>query len=89
MPRTVLEAASIGRPAIVSDVPGCRHAVINGITGWYCKVSSDSSLAESMKNVLNMEPYQIEIFGSKARKLVEEKFSEDIVISKYSECLKF
>ncbi len=25
----MLEAASTGRPAIVSDVPGCRHAVID------------------------------------------------------------
>ncbi len=34
MPRTVLEAASMGRPAIVTDVPGCRQAVVNGETGW-------------------------------------------------------
>src|SRR5690606_15126711 len=27
MPRVVLEAASMGRPAIVTDVPGCRQSI--------------------------------------------------------------
>lgn len=34
MPRTVLEAAAMGRPAIVTDVPGCRQAIEAEITGW-------------------------------------------------------
>ncbi|ASK33650.1 hypothetical protein CEK62_04215 [Alcanivorax sp. N3-2A] len=49
MPRTVLEAASMGRPAIVSDVPGCRQAVEKGVTGWLCQVRDADSLAECME----------------------------------------
>ena len=33
MPRAVLEAAACARPLIVTDVPGCRHFVRNGIEG--------------------------------------------------------
>jgi glycosyltransferase involved in cell wall biosynthesis len=37
MPRTLLEAASMGLPVIASDVAGCRQAVVNGETGFLCK----------------------------------------------------
>ncbi|HOV65169.1 MAG TPA: glycosyltransferase, partial [Spirochaetia bacterium] len=33
-PRTLLEAASMGRPVIATDVPGCREAVEDGVNGY-------------------------------------------------------
>jgi glycosyltransferase involved in cell wall biosynthesis len=33
MPRAMLEAAGCGRPLIVTDVPGCRHFVRDGVEG--------------------------------------------------------
>lgn len=89
MPRTVLEAASIGRPSIVADVPGCRQAVQDGITGWYCEVKSEESLAKTMFSVIDMPIDQLDQFGLRARARVEEKFSEDIVISQYLNILPF
>jgi glycosyltransferase involved in cell wall biosynthesis len=87
MPRTVLEAASIGRPAIVSDVPGCRQSVVDGETGWYCQVRDADSLSERMLHVLKLSCEELEQFGLRARKRVEEKFSEKLVIDRYLECL--
>ena len=87
MPRTVLEAASIGRPAIVTDVPGCRQSVVEGETGWYCEVRDVESLAASMLHVLDMPFEEFEQFGLRARHRVEEEFSEELVISRYLECL--
>ena len=87
MPRTVLEAASIGRPAIVTNVPGCRQSVANGETGWYCEVRNAQSLAMAMLHVLELPFRELEKFGLRARRRVEEKFSEELVISRYLECL--
>ena len=38
IPRTMLEAAAMAKPLIVSDAPGCKDVVINGKTGFLCKV---------------------------------------------------
>ena len=34
--RVLLEAASVGRPIIASNVPGCKDIVIEGKNGFFC-----------------------------------------------------
>ena len=87
MPRTVLEGASMGRPAIVTDVPGCRQSVVDGETGWYCEVRSAESLAARMLQVIQLPAEELEKFGFRARKRAEQVFSEELVIGRYLECL--
>lgn len=87
MPRTVLEAAAMGRPAIVTDVPGCRQSIEPEVTGWLCEVRNPTSLAEQMKRFVAIEPYQKQQAGDEARKRVEERFSEEVVVRSYLGCL--
>jgi glycosyltransferase involved in cell wall biosynthesis len=87
MPRTVLEAASIGRPAIVTDVPGCRQSVVDGVTGWYCEVRNAESLTARMLHVIQLPAEELEKFGYGARKRAEQVFSEKLVIGRYLACL--
>jgi glycosyltransferase involved in cell wall biosynthesis len=67
----------MGRPAIVTDVPGCRHAIAAGVTGWLCEVRNVNALAEQMKYVYELDPSGRQRAGDAARKRMEEKFSED------------
>jgi len=85
MPRTVLEAAAMGRPAIVSDVPGCRQSVLAGRTGWLCAPRDVSSLYCVMRQVVGMQRDVLAEMGRNARKHMEEKFSEDLVVNAYLE----
>jgi glycosyltransferase involved in cell wall biosynthesis len=87
MPRTVLEAAAMGRPAIVTDVPGCRQAVEAGKTGWLCEARSDTSLAEQMLNVIGMSAAERQGAGKAARERMEASFSEARVVQAYLDCL--
>jgi len=87
MPRTVLEAASMGRPAIVSDVPGCRHAIAPGVTGWLCEVKSADSLAQRMRECLAMPFDELQAAGRAARARIEAEFDERIVIEAALGCL--
>jgi len=80
MPRTVLEAASMGRPAIVTDVPGCRQAVEKGVTGWLCQVRDADSLAECMEACLAMPRETLLSAGRAARDRIEAEFDERIVV---------
>ncbi|MCK7551571.1 glycosyltransferase family 4 protein [Marinobacter goseongensis] len=87
MPRTVLEAAAMGRPAIVTDVPGCRHAIEPGVTGWLCHVRSADSLANEMRRVIAMPRVAVQRAGNSARQRMEGKFSEEVVVEAYLSCL--
>ena len=89
MPRTVLEAAAMGRPAIVTDVPGCRHAIEPKVTGWLCEARNAESLAEQMRRVVTMDEIEVQRAGNAARRRMEERFSEEIVIQAYLDCLSF
>ncbi|MBS0241306.1 MAG: glycosyltransferase family 4 protein [Proteobacteria bacterium] len=51
MPRALLEAASSGRAAIVTDVPGCRHFVRDGIEGLIVPPGDAAALAEALSRL--------------------------------------
>lgn len=87
MPRTVLEAAAMGRPAIVSDVPGCRQSVVAGLTGWLCEVKSIDSLAKCMALSIALPQEELQAAGRAARARIEAEFDERIVVEAALSCL--
>lgn len=87
MPRTVLEAAAMGRPAIVTDVPGCRQAIVANETGWFCKPRDARSLADQMKKIAVAPRETLALAGVKARERMEQHFSEALVVDAYLKCL--
>lgn len=87
MPRTVLEAAAMGRPSIVSNVPGCRQAIAAGRTGWLCEVKSADSLAQCMKRCIALPQAQLLAAGKAARARIETQFDERIVVEAALGCL--
>jgi glycosyltransferase involved in cell wall biosynthesis len=48
LPKSLLEAAAAGRPAIASDVPGCREVVRDGVTGLLVPPRDAAALAAAM-----------------------------------------
>lgn len=72
-PRTVLEAMSMCRPIITTDVPGCRQTVVDGVNGFLVPAMDDAALAEAMLRFVN-NPSLIPSMGAESRKLCEEKF---------------
>jgi glycosyltransferase involved in cell wall biosynthesis len=82
-PRTLLEAASLGKPIITTDVPGCRETVIHGHNGYLCKVKNPESLAESMQTMASLAPDILRQMSQNSRELAVNKFDQRIVISKY------
>ena len=80
LPKVLLEAASCGRAIIATDVPGCREIVHNGENGILVPLKDSSSLASAMKELIN-NPEKRKIIGINGRRLVENEFSEEIVVS--------
>jgi glycosyltransferase involved in cell wall biosynthesis len=73
-----LEAAACGRPLVATDVPGCREIVINDKTGLLVPVDDPQALAAAIQRLARSSPLRIR-FGVAARRLVDERFSADLV----------
>ncbi|MEK9825236.1 MAG: glycosyltransferase, partial [Methylotenera sp.] len=83
VPRTLLEAAAIGRPIVASDVPGCKDVVTHGKNGFLCNVKDSTDLTEKMQDMILL-PYQHRLeFAMQGRLKIEAEFDENIVIKKY------
>lgn len=87
LPRTLLEAAAMGKPLIATDVPGCRHVVEAGVNGYLCTVRDAQSLAEAMLRMLDLAPDARRAMGAAARRKAEEEYDERRVIALYLEAI--
>jgi glycosyltransferase involved in cell wall biosynthesis len=82
-PRSLLEAAAMGRPIITTDAVGCREVVDHGVNGYLCKVRDAEDLAEKMNQMLLLSLKDRIAMGLRGRAKMEAEFDEQIVIGKY------
>ena len=88
LPRSLLEAAAMGKPLIATDVPGNREICEEGLTGLMCAVRDGASLADAMKRFGALDTKGRDRLGKEARRRVEQRFSEEVVIGAYREALQ-
>ena len=79
LPRAMLEAAICARPLIVTDVPGCRHFVQNGVEGLVVPPEDAGALAQAIAKLAN-DPKLRATMGKAARQRVLDSFTKDHVI---------
>jgi glycosyltransferase involved in cell wall biosynthesis len=87
LPRSLLEAAAMARPLIATDVPGCRELVEPGVNGFLCAVRDSNSLAKAMKMIMKTSADERAQMGAASRRMVEQHYSETVVISAYLDAL--
>jgi glycosyltransferase involved in cell wall biosynthesis len=78
MPRTMLEAAACARPLIVTDVPGCRHFVRDGIDGLVVPPGDAAALADALARLLAAPELRVTL-AQAARARVLDGFTEAAV----------
>lgn len=78
VPRSVLEAMSMGRPIITTDAPGCRETVVDGVNGFLVPVKDGNALAEAMERFI-LEKALVAKMGRESRRIAEDKFDVKIV----------
>ncbi|NQW09288.1 MAG: glycosyltransferase family 4 protein [Alphaproteobacteria bacterium] len=87
---SLLEAAACGRPAVTTDVPGCREAVVDGVTGLLVPPRDPAALVEALV-ALATDGDRRRRLGRAARRRVENHFSMEMVcerlIALYEEAL--
>lgn len=87
VPRSLLEAAAMGRPIITTDSVGCREAVDNGVTGFLCQPRDANDLSVKMEQMLSLTPGHRKEMGEQGRRKMQREFDEEIVIQKYVEVI--
>jgi glycosyltransferase involved in cell wall biosynthesis len=87
LPRTLLEAAAMGKPIITTNVVGCKEVVEHGINGFLCEVKNAQDLGLKMKEMLLLSEDQRRLMGENGRLKMEKEFDENIVIQKYLQAI--
>lgn len=80
LPKSLLEAASAGKPIVATDVPGCREVIDDGKNGYLVKPQNSDYLAEKMEILIN-SPELRKHFGQQGRDKVLSEFSEEIIVA--------
>ena len=80
MSNVLLEAAASGRPLITSDIPGCREAVENGVSGYLCPIKDADALYDAVNRVYQLGAARRTIMGLAGRKHMETAFDKAKVV---------
>lgn len=80
LPKSLLEAASCGRPIVTTDVPGCREIVHDGDDGLLVEARNVSALADALAKLL-ANPEMRQRMGQRGRKRVLSEFSQESIVT--------
>jgi glycosyltransferase involved in cell wall biosynthesis len=84
IPLSLLEAAASGRPIVTTDTPGCRDVVKHNHNGLLVPPYDAHSLAAALE-ILIESPSRRESMGQKSRRMAEEDFAKEGVLSQFLE----
>jgi glycosyltransferase involved in cell wall biosynthesis len=88
VPRSLLEALAMGKPIVTTDWKGCRETVRHGINGYLVQPDNQRSLTSALESMIKASPDALSAMGQASRKLAEDRFDEQRVISAYVEALQ-
>lgn len=77
----VIEAAAMGLPGIVTDVPGQMDTIESNVTGISVHDHDVKTVVDAMKFYIN-NPVRLKEMGKEARKQVEEKYDQKVLFEK-------
>jgi glycosyltransferase involved in cell wall biosynthesis len=86
--RVLLEAASMAKPIIATNVPGCREVVDDGINGYLCEPKDVPSLVRQMEKMIQLPLEARKMMGIKGREKVKREFDENLVIQRYTQAIE-
>lgn len=84
LPKVLLEAAAAGRVVLTTDVPGCRDAIEEGVTGLLVPSRNVAELAKALASLLD-DPARSAAMGLAGRKLAEREFDVSKVVERHLE----
>ncbi|MDJ0269043.1 MAG: glycosyltransferase family 4 protein [Aigarchaeota archaeon] len=87
IPRAILEAMACGKPVLATRVAGIPEAVRDGETGYLVEPRNIEQISARLSFMLSNRK-ELQYMGLRARRLVENEFSYDVVIPKLVELFR-
>jgi len=84
MPRTLLEACSMGKPIISVMTPGCCEVMVNNYNGVVAEVKNIPDIANAMIRFIELTHEERSRMGRNGRKLIEQRFNQLYVIHEFT-----
>lgn len=73
LPRSVIEAMSMGRPIITTDAPGCKDTTLDGVNGFIVPIGDYNQLAQRMIKLANDPDLRLKM-GKESHRICLERF---------------
>ena len=86
--RVSVEAQSMEKPILASDIGGSLETVINNKTGWLFKNNDANDLAEKIRMIIETEQNVLDLIGRQGRKNVKENYTRDLMVLRTLEIYK-
>ena len=87
--RISVEAQSMKKPIVASDIGGSRETIVDNKTGLLFSSSDHNSLSEKLDFIFRLDDTSLNVMGNNGRKNVQKKFNvEKMCFSTYSEYKK-
>ena len=86
MPVAILEAMSMGKPVLSSDVSGMKDLIQNGKNGILTPVDDIQAIIQALKSLVSNNENRRKL-GEQARKDIVEKYSWNVIAQKYVDLL--
>ncbi len=77
--RVAVEAQSMGKPIIASNIGGSKETVLNKKSGFLYKFDDPRELAKNLNAVIQLSQEELKLMGNEGRKNVSKKFDVDVM----------
>ena len=84
LPVAVLEAMSLGKPIVSTDIGGLRDAVVHGETGWLVPRRDPAAYAAALLEVASDLP-EAERRGERGRRRYADSFTVEAMVDRYAD----
>lgn len=81
----ILEAAGLGTPSIITNIPGPTDFVKDNVNGYVCEVKSVESLLQTMEKAVSISLEEYERLARNAYEIVKRDYDSKIFLEKYVE----
>jgi len=90
--RVSIEAQSMGKPIIASNIGGSKETIINKKSGFLYKFDDPRELAKSLNTVIQLTQEELKSMGNEGRKNITKKFDVETMcdtnLNEYKKLLK-
>ena len=90
--RVSVEAQSMGKPIIASNIGGSKETILNKKSGLLYKFDDTRELAKSLNTVIQLTQEELKLMGNEGRKNIIKKFDVDTMcdtnLNEYKKLLK-